>query len=451
MTAAPSDGTGSAGPRSGVPASSTGGRASSSDDRRRRLLMIARDFPPASTSGSLRALTFARHLSEYGWDTSVVTIRANFHDSLDPALLRDVPPHCRVHPAFGFDTKARLAIRDRYLRLLATPDRAASWFPHAVLGCLRASRTEHANALLSTSPPVTAHCIGWAAKRLTTLPWILELRDAWNLDVPSGPLSRRVDLFLERHALRTADRIVVTTAELAAELERRLGRQVGEKVVVLPNGYDEAAFAQLSARPDPGAPFRIAHTGQCLPPERDPLPFLRAVRLCLDRGDIPADTEVLFVGAGAAFQQHLSVELGELRLASHVRSTPRLSHRQALQIILDTPLLLLLQDRRENQHAIPAKAYEYLRSSASILAVAPRGSATAALLVDFPGVMVAPVDTQRIAQCLAEAHRRWRDAGGRLQVVRRVDHYDRRHLTSALARLLDDLNAARAARPSPPS
>lgn len=439
MTASPSSGTGG-----GFRHLAAQPRAATEREREvggggRRLLMIAHHFPPASTSGALRALAFARYLSEYGWDVSVVTARARFHASTDPDLLRGVPSHCRVHRAFGFDTKAVLSIRNRYPRLLATPDRDVSWFPHAVVSCLRACRREQPDALLSTSPPVTAHCIGLAVKRITRRPWVVELRDPWDAGVPAGPLVRRFDRGLERYILSAADRVVVTTPGLAADLERRFGTEVGRKIAIVANGYDEEAFARLTPEPGARAPFRIAHIGQCTPTERDPVPFLRAVRRCMDRGELPADTEVRFIGAGPSLAGDLAEDLRRLRLAATVHCRARLSHVEALQIMLDTPLLLVLQNRESDRHSIPAKAYEYLRSGACILAVAPPESATAELLRGFPGVWQAQADAERIAAHLAEAHRRWKEADGQLHFARSIEHYARRSLASDLAKVLDAL------------
>ena len=449
MTSSPSHGAGSAARQSSTAAVAETDTQRHVNGRRRRLLMVARDFPPASTSAALRALKFTRHLSECSWDVSVVTARAGFSRRMDPALLRDVPPGCRVHSAYGFDTKAVLSIRNRYLRLLATPDRDVSWLPHGILSSLRAWRTEQPDALLSTSPPVTAHCIGLAVKRITKLPWVVELRDAWNLDVPSGPLSRRFDRRLERHILLAAARIVVTTDGLAADLEQRLGPRVGRKVAVVHNGYDEEAFARVPPRPVSSAPFRIAHTGQCTPPERDPVPFLQAVRRCLDRGELPADIEVLFVGAGPSFTTQLADQLRRLRLESNVRSTRPLPHAEALQAMLDASVLLVLQNRDAHRHAIPAKAYEYLRSGACMLVIAPPLSATAELLSRFPGVVQAtPTDAEQIAQRLAEAYRRWKEAAGELRFARCIDAYSSRQLAVNLARLLDELVTTRDAERS---
>src|SRR5262249_15743717 len=352
----------------------------------RRLLMIARDFPPVSTSAALRALAFARHLREHGWESSVVCTRFDALGMPDPPLLPQGPPHCHVRRAFGFDTKAVLSINDRYLRLLATPDRDASWFPDGVLSCLRVCRTERPDVLLSTSPPVTAHCIGWVVKRITKLPWIMELRDPWNIDVPSGPLSRRLDRWLERHILLPAHRILGTTEGLAADLEQRFGADLGRKTAVVHNGYDEDAFARLRPAAAARVPFRVVHPGQCTPPARDPLPFLRAVRRSLDRGALPADTEVLFVGAGHSLERQLAEELQRLRLASHVRITGWIAHEHALHALFEAAVLLIVQNRDAHRYSIPAKAYQYLRSPACILALTPAESATAALLSGFPGV-----------------------------------------------------------------
>lgn len=444
MTAPSSSGTGNTVQHSGAQTAAATNSKRGVGGGGRRLLMIAHDFPPASTSAALRALKFARHLSAHGWYASVVTVGAGYPRSTDPALLRDVPPLCRVHRAFGFDTKAVLSIRNRYLRLLATPDRDASWFPHGVVSCLRACRMEQPDALLSTSPPVTAHCIGLAVRRITKLPWVVELRDPWNLEMPSGPLTRRFDRRLERHILLAADRVVVTTQGLAADLERRLGTEVGRRIAIVPNGYDEEAFARLPRAPAARAPFRITHIGQCTPPERDPVPFMYALRRCLDRGELPSDTEVLFVGAGRSFDGALAEELRRLRLLATVRSTAWRSHAQALQAMLDASVLLVLQNRDQHRHSIPAKAYEYLRSPACILAVAPPESATAALLSSFPGVLHAtPSDPEQIAQRLAEAHRTWQAAGGELRFVRSVERYSSQRLAGHLARLLDELSAPR--------
>jgi glycosyltransferase involved in cell wall biosynthesis len=410
--------------------------------RLRRVLMIGRDFPPTSSSASLRAHKFVRHLSRHGWAASIVCMRPDARGRLDAALLEGLPSPTRVHRAFGFDTKAALSIRDRYPRLLATPDRNVSWFPHGLAAALRACRTEKPDVLLSTSPPVTAHCIGLAVKRRTKLPWVVELRDPWNLDAPPGRLLPRFERWLERQTLAAADRIVVTTEGYARDLSLRLGIN-GGRIAVVANGYDEESFARLPQPPALPSSFRIVHAGECAPPERDPAPFLRAFRLCLDRGELPADSEVLFLGVAPTTA--LAEETSRLRLQDNVRSLPRVPHDLALKAMVEASVLLVLQNWDGYRHSVPAKVYEYLRSRACILAVTPPGTATSEVLSGFPGVLqAAPAPPEEIAARLAESHRCWEKARAEGGFARRVESYSSSNLAAKLARLLDELGTGSA-------
>src|SRR6267378_857944 len=62
----------------------------------RRVLMIAHHFPPASGSGSNRALAFARHLPEYGWQPIVLTPGEAWASNRDDDLLAQVPRSLRI-------------------------------------------------------------------------------------------------------------------------------------------------------------------------------------------------------------------------------------------------------------------------------------------------------------------------------------------------------------------
>jgi glycosyltransferase involved in cell wall biosynthesis len=405
----------------------------------RRLLMVARDFPHAATSGALRAASFARYLPEHGWTTTVITIRRSFHGFADANLEQALPPDCRIFEAFGFDTKTVFSWRGRYPAILAFPDREASWIAGGIRQALRACRETCVDAILSTSPAVSAHAIALMVGRITGLPWIAELRDPWNLDAPRGAFLRRLDRRLERLVLRAADAVVVVTPGHGADLAREHGSEVGDKVRLLPNGYDEDAMTPLLASAPPATPFTVVHVGSCLPTYRDPFPFLRAVRICLDRNDLPADVSIELVGT--PMDATLTDEVARLGLGAWLRLRGRVSHREALTVIARASLLLMLQTRPEHDRSIPAKAYEYLRTDRTILAIARDGSETEQLMRGYDGVLVAPPgDAEAIARALAQAHRAWRaDPGHRF--VRSVAHYSRRRVATDLARLLDELRA----------
>jgi glycosyltransferase involved in cell wall biosynthesis len=406
---------------------------------RHRLLMIVRDYPPANTPATLRALGFARYLPEFRWDTSVVTVRAAFHASSDASLLPPPPEERNVYRAFGFDSKDVFSVFGRYPRLLALPDRSVSWIPAGVVQALRAVRREGIDALLSTGPPLTAHCIAHVVQRMTGLPWVADVRDLWDGPPPHARLSRAMEHRLASRLLRGCDRVTVVTEEIAEGLSRSYGVDVADKVHILPNGFDEEAFAQLEPSRPSAARFTIAHVGYAAWTYRNPRPLFEALRACLDRGTLPQDTVVSFIGADAGTLLSLSRTFG---LEDVIRMRERVPHPEALREMCDASALLLLQGE-EFRHAVPAKTYEYLRSGRPIVALATPDGESARLLRQFAGVFLAlPDQAAEIGAGLEAAHRAWRAAQVFERSTQQLGPYTRRSIAAELAAILDGTRAA---------
>lgn len=409
----------------------------------RRLLVVAFHYPPANASGTLRSLKFTRYLPQFGWDTSVLTVPERCHESLDPALLTQVPPAVRVYRACCLDSRQTFSVRGHYPAFTAVPDRYVSWLPFGVRDGLRAVRTDRVNALLSTSPAPTAHLLALILKRITGLPWVADFRDPWGSGQQRGSLRRKVETAMEARVLNGADRVVGTTPELVDELDRRAGGAVRGKSVVIYNGYDEPDFTDLGVA-DEEADFTITHGGFLYSDFRNPAAFLRAVRLGLDRHDLPNTTRICLLGggplAGATAVQRLLAELG---LPSHVEVIERLPYAEALQVMNRSSALLVLQGGQETRTQIPNKAFEYLRMGRLVLCLAPTDSATNRVMRDFEGVYCAePDDVDDIARALAALAGAWRQGQRRFdREAAGVARYSRQEAARTLASLLDDLAA----------
>jgi len=405
--------------------------------RRRRLVMIVRDYPPANTPATLRALGFARYLPEFGWDASVVTMRVA-RDARDPSLLRQVPDEASVYRAFGFDSKDVFSVGGRYPRLLALPDRNVSWLPAGVVQALRAVRQGRADALLSSGPPLTAHCIAHVVQRITKLPWIADIRDLWDGPPSHARLSHSVEHRLACHLLRASDRLTVVTEEIAEGLRRSYDVEIAPKTHILPNGFDEAVFEGLVPSAPGSGRFTIAHVGFLSSDYRNPQPFLAALRGCLDRGELPQDTLVSFVGADAGTVLPMGRTLG---LGDVVRVRERVPYLEAMREMCDASALLLLQGE-EFRHAVPSKAYEYLRSGRPIVALATPGGESARLLAPFAGVFTAaPDQPTEVAACLRAAYHAWRDRSVFARSGAQMTAHTRRSVAGELAEILERIRA----------
>ncbi len=415
----------------------------------KRVLMVAFHYPPEhSSSGVLRTLKFSKYLPDYRWQPTILTVRENCYDQTDNALLQQIPPSVRVCRTSAFDTKKVFSIRGKYLRITTIPDRFVAWLPFAVSAGLRLIRIERIDAIYSTSPMATAHLIASALKSLTKIPWIADFRDPWT--EPALIANRRAPLFrlecfLERRVIQQADRLVFTTEQLREELVSRYPDVDRRKAVVIPNGYDEEDFPDLSrVRPDP-LPIRIMHTGLVDASYRSPRGFLEALAHLLKNGDILADqVHVEFMGGGEYLRSaDFRSQLENLGLERVVSIAGRVSYAECLQRQARSHILLLLQCGSDTRALIPAKAFEYLRVGRPILAIVPPG-ASSELFQRTGGAKVAdPNDPAAICNALLELLVNAR-AGNWSSDARpaALQSYTRRALTGRLASELTQLCAA---------
>jgi hypothetical protein len=155
-----------------------------------------------------------------------------------------------------------------------------------------------------------------------------------------------------------------------------------DKFSVLPNGYDEADFENVSpVRREPG-PLRLVHTGEIYLDLRDPRPLLAAAKNLIDSGFANREElRIRFIGAGPALaSDEFQNWLRDKGVTDLVEIDDHVSHRECIAEQLGADALLLLQCASKSNRQIPAKAYEYLRSGRPVLSVVPVESATAGLI-----------------------------------------------------------------------
>lgn len=409
------------------------------------VLMIAYHYPPeGSSSGVLRTLKFSKHLPKHGWRPHVLTLRESLYDERDEALLRDVPPKALVHRTLGFDATRHLAVKGRHLSALAIPDRFATWLPFGVACGLRVIRQHRIQALYSTSPLPTTHLIAMTLQSLTHVPWIADFRDPWiepGAYPAPGTLRCRVECALEALVMRRASRITVTTDRFRDDVLARYPRLQPERVVAIFNGYDEDDFRGLESLKR-AETFELLHTGMVTPEYRNPLPLLRAVRRCIDHGDVAADRiRVGFLGGGPYLTgPDFNAAVAELKLESIVSVGSRIPYHAALRRMADAAALLLLQASDDTSMLIPAKAFEYLRVGRPVLALTGEGATADLVRRTGAGHVADWTSPEAIASAVAAMYREWatRDivASGARHAVRR---FERASLTSELADLLDSI------------
>jgi len=401
----------------------------------RRVLMVAFHFPPCTgTSGVFRTVKFVRYLPEFGWSPVVLTASPRSYPSSDDGIgpQAAVP----VARALAFDAARHLAVRRRYPRLAALPDRWATWWLAGVLHGLRFIRRFRPAVIWSTYPIATAHLIGLTLHRLGGIPWVADFRDPMTEeDYPADAMLRGVLRWVERRTVSQASRVIFTAPSACEFYRQRYPAIPTERFTVIPNGYDDADLGGLPlegrARISSDRPLELLHAGVIYRNERDPSAFFRALAELKRQGAVSAGALRVVLRAPSE-EDHLVAFLASLGLGDVVSVRPAIPHRRALEECAGADALLLIQGSSCNRQ-IPAKAYEYLRLGRPILALTdPRGD-TARLLGETGGATIVPSDDSAIIAALPRFLAALREGTHPGPASDVVDRFDRRLQTATLA------------------
>lgn len=411
----------------------------------KRVLMIAYHFPPLrGSSGIQRTLKFVQYLPSTGWEPIVLSAHPRAYEEISDDQLIDVPGHNVVSRAFALDAARHFALFRRYPRILALPDRWASWLLGAVPAGLGLIRRHRPHVIWSTYPIATAHLIGFVLHRLSGIPWVVDMRDPMTDEVyPPDESTRRVYRWLERKAIAHASLIVCTTAGAIDDYRNRYPDIAPERYLLIENGYDEERFAvaQAMARTAATARFTLLHSGIVYPSERDPTHLLSALSTLKKQGTLNASSFRLILRA-TGHDAHIAALLHQFEVTDLVEIAPAIPYGEALTEMLSADGLLILQAANCNRQ-VPAKLYEYLRARRPILALTDPAGDTARTLRGAGIDTIARLDaSDEIADALVRFIALAKDGMAPCVPEDKIGAYSRRARARELAEALDSTAAA---------
>jgi glycosyltransferase involved in cell wall biosynthesis len=401
----------------------------------RHVLMVAHNFPPAASVGTLRPLRFARYLAAAGWRVTVLTVRPDTYASvpLDPTTLDRIPggisllrapvwrsPLAVKGPATansptapaeaaeasepGTARRGRRAlpsgVRGRLSDVAATlqvPDKEQGWIPAAYLAARRTAREAGVpDVIYSTSPPWSSQIVALLLQRAFGCPWVADFRDPWARAPWREDRPRHVQRILqalEHRVVRAASRVVFVSETNLDEYSTYYGEVIASKFALIPNGCETDEFDALSPAPQSG--FTLLHAGS-LYGGRDPLSLIHALAGARDAGIIDEGFRFVQLGGFGRYAAAIEKAAATLALRDHIVLRARAPRLECLQEMVSASALLLLQPG--TTVAIPGKVYEYFAAGRPILAITPEGD-TARLVRDSGIGVVA--DPDRPSEILA--------------------------------------------------
>jgi hypothetical protein len=213
----------------------------------KHVVIVAPSFAPASNPPTQRVRFFARHLPEFGWHPTVLSVDPRFYeDRLDPEISSLVPPDLEVirTPAWPASVTRRLGIGDLGIR--------AYWPMRQALLTLRP------DAVFIPGPPWHTFLLGPMMREAHSIPYVLDYIDPW---VSSAGADgrwwtkafwyRQVALWLEPRAVHGAAHITAVSDGTNDGVRARYPWLPAERCTGIPYGIEPSDFDALRAKPRP--------------------------------------------------------------------------------------------------------------------------------------------------------------------------------------------------------
>ncbi|MGN6334392.1 MAG: glycosyltransferase [Motilibacteraceae bacterium] len=429
------------------------------------LLYVAWGFPPCRSGGVYRALATVNAFARAGWRVTVLTAdRETFerHTGTDPSMEERIDPSVRVvrvpfeWPTHDPDLRRWGWLRARSPRLWRRyrnlRDRVT--FPEIGYGPWRLPLERAALAVHAADPvdltvaSANPNVDFSPARKLFTahgVPYVMDYRDAWLLDVFSGdqllPDSSLAARFERRYVADASEIWFVN--EPIAQWHRERYPDKADRIHVVANGFDpEFAPAPRRTPSPPDRPLRFGYIGTVS--GRVPLgAFVEGWDLAREREPLLADAEAEIRGYLGFYASR-----DPSRVALLDRYTDRgvtyggpVPKAEIASVYESYDVLLLILGA--GRYVTSGKAYEYIASALPVVAVHDPGNAATGLFEGHPRWFpVAEVTGEEVARALiAAAHSAREDSP---QVIEQAaalgDRFSREHQLAprieALSRLV---------------
>jgi glycosyltransferase involved in cell wall biosynthesis len=359
---------------------------------RKRVLLIAYHFPPEPAAGALRPSHLSRYLPEFGWDVTVLTKRGNgVADAGGASSAGDAPLTVVTAPdllgrlaqprpaaaaparaAAGGEKSGPVKRAGNWLKEIAKsfvwfPDRAAGWTAAATAQALALTRRQRFDAIISTSPPNSAHVVAYLTALRRGIPWVADYRDLWhgNPYVEKGALRSTLEMKLEAHVRKAAAAITAISDDLAARQARAFG---SSHTRTIPQAFDPEEWRGVEALVP--SDFTLCFAGTLYEGRRRLDIVLRAIdtlRRAQEPGGLAA--RVVYYGPDSALVERMAQDAG---LTDWVACHGNVERGEVLRALRSSAALLVLLDMGpDTAGELGSKIFEYIGAHRPVIALGP--------------------------------------------------------------------------------
>jgi len=422
--------------------------------RKKKVLLVSYFYPPNPAVGSLRSAYLSRYLPAEGWEVKVISPKMQESSAPPGAVLEtdytDVVAEAKrkiglgrtqsAYAAFGASVPkigdgAPMTLRQRLVlnawRVITFPDAMRGWYRPLIRAVRQQIATGEYQAVISTSPPVTAH-IAVAKAAGGVVPWIADLRDLWaGNPYHPGRVRYALDRFLEIRALSNAAAITSVSQRLVDMLRARFP---SKPIFSILNAFDPSEWSDIPFVPP--SKCTLTYAGQM----RDPSVLFRALQLELEASALsPENFELNLYTAQASW---LDIEIEKYALRQIVRVKGFIERKEVLRVERGSTANVIISSFRKGEEAgYTAKLFEYLGARRPIIAIGPSGSVIEELLHEVGSCWYGS-NVEEVRKALRGVLRIWEGKKDAPIPLLRIEQFSAEHLASRFARILDQVTSS---------
>jgi len=406
----------------------------------KHVLFIAYHFPPLATGGVFRSLNFVKHLQEFGWQPTVLTVADSLSWSKDNSLIKAVPENIRIIRAKEFNLLilhillSKIGMGKLYELIekkWVIPDKKIGWLPLAIIKGKKELKKNKYDLIFSTSPTICAHILAYNLSRQFDLPWICEFRDLWTLQAHypfHGTKRGKKETGLEKSFLTKAAKVIVVTKTFKKEFIRKYAALQSDKIEVIYNGFEQLSPIGYSR----DKKLTIAYTGSMYG-QYYPIELYKAMDELINR--FPnMKFHFLFIGN---VEEQISTKLKSFSSIS-TEFIPFQSKKDLPGILKQAAALLVFQLGKYS--SVPSKVFDYLSYQKPILAIVPKDELREIVMMTGMGYCADPNDIEDIQNVLKKLYNDWHQNNlPQPQNIGALEKFRRRNQACQLSKIFDEI------------
>ncbi|MFJ6851722.1 glycosyltransferase [Streptomyces sp. NPDC091271] len=354
------------------------------------MIYLAIGFPPAAKSCAYRMRETANQFINAGWDVTVVTIAQESWErdsGVDLTLLDQVDPLVNIVELplarEDLETDIRLYDEDRALKpnawVARLRVRQTETFPEPNFGEWRGAleqavldiHHEHpADLLLASCVPYVNLAAAWKLWEEARVPYAVDFRDGWSIDVIEGVEAFSRESELGRWEKKILDHAVSlwVVNDPIAEHYRTRHPDFADRVRVVRNGYDADSSPGRAHKPDPESGLVFGYLGTVNFTAQHLETVLNAWRAAREQEPLLANARFEVrghIGNGAGREANRHAEILKQAEADGVRFGGPAAKAEVASIYAgwDAMVLILIGGR----YVTSGKVYEYMATGLPIV------------------------------------------------------------------------------------